>query len=239
MVSTVPNEADFTFGVSVTAPTAKSALSACARRNDSMIAALSKAGVKAVRHPDGRDHALPEHERDGTRIVNFTASNSVTVMTRRDLEVGRDRRRRRGRRREHRRRPEPDDRRQGRALAAGARGRRANARSKAQAIAAAAHVRLGPVTTVSETFKHADHLRADREGGRQRLDARRGRNRSDRGRRHRHLRDLLGTLPARAVSSAGRAPGLHPGGRRFDPVTAHSISRARKSGTSISRARKS
>src|SRR5438105_15224034 len=26
---------------------------------------------------------------------------------------------------------------------------------------------------------------------------------------------------ARAVSSAGRAPGLHPGGRRFDPVTAH------------------
>ena len=24
-----------------------------------------------------------------------------------------------------------------------------------------------------------------------------------------------------AVSSAGRAPGLHPGGRRFDPVTAH------------------
>ena len=26
----------------------------------------------------------------------------------------------------------------------------------------------------------------------------------------------------RAVSSAGRAPGLHPGGRRFDPVTAHS-----------------
>src|SRR5262249_11805542 len=28
----------------------------------------------------------------------------------------------------------------------------------------------------------------------------------------------------RAVSSAGRAPGLHPGGRRFDPVTAHSPS---------------
>src|SRR5262245_53809431 len=25
----------------------------------------------------------------------------------------------------------------------------------------------------------------------------------------------------RAVSSAGRAPGLHPGGRQFEPVTAH------------------
>src|SRR2546423_11873058 len=33
---------------------------------------------------------------------------------------------------------------------------------------------------------------------------------------------------ARAVSSAGRAPGLHPGGRRFDPVTAHQEQTAAK-----------
>ena len=32
----------------------------------------------------------------------------------------------------------------------------------------------------------------------------------------------------RAVSSDGRAPGLHPGGRRFEPVTAHAISRSRR-----------
>src|SRR5438105_113486 len=31
----------------------------------------------------------------------------------------------------------------------------------------------------------------------------------------------LYSTEARAVSSAGRAPALHAGGRRFDPVTAH------------------
>ena len=40
IVTTVPNEAQFTFGVSVTAPTAKAALTANARRMNALIAAI-------------------------------------------------------------------------------------------------------------------------------------------------------------------------------------------------------
>lgn len=151
IVSTVPNEADFTFGVSVTAPTAKSALSACARRTTSMIAALSKAGVKAPDVQTAEITLSPNTNDTGTRIVSFTASNSVTVKTRAISKSG----------------GIVDA-----AVAAGANtvdgpnlttadkaalSQRAlaaavtNARSKAQAIAAAAHVRLGRVLTVSET----------------------------------------------------------------------------------------
>ena len=41
------------------------------------------------------------------------------------------------------------------------------------------------------------------------------------------LRKLYRFRPRRAVSSAGRASGLHPEGRRFEPVTAHHFARMR------------
>jgi hypothetical protein len=41
-------------------------------------------------------------------------------------------------------------------------------------------------------------------------------------------------LPGRAVSSVGRAPALHAGGRRFEPVTAHSHRFARFTGKPVS-----
>jgi len=149
-VSTVPNEADFSFGVAVTAPTAKAALSSCARRTTSMIAALLKAGVKQSDVQTAEITLSPNTNDAGTRIVNFTASNTVTVETRAISKSG----------------GIVDA-----AVAAGANtvdgpnlttadqlglSRRAlaaavaNARTKAQAIAAAAHVRLGAVLTVTE-----------------------------------------------------------------------------------------
>jgi uncharacterized protein len=149
-VSTVPNEADFTFGVDVTAPTAKAALSACAARTTSMIAALSKAGVKPSDIQTAEITLSPNTNSDGTRIVNFTASNTVTVKTRAipksggivDAAVAAGANTVDG--------PNLTTADQlalsQRALAAAV----ANARTKAQAIAAAARVRLGAVVTVTE-----------------------------------------------------------------------------------------
>jgi uncharacterized protein len=149
-VSTVPNEADFTFGVAVTAPTAKAALSACARRTTSMIAALSKAGVKQSDIQTAEITLSPNTNANGTKIVNFTASNTVSVKTRAisasggivDAAVAAGANTVDG--------PNLTTADQvalsQRALAAAV----ANARSKAQAIATAAHVRLGRVVTVSE-----------------------------------------------------------------------------------------
>lgn len=149
-VSTVPNEADFSFGVSVTAPTAKAALGACARRTTSMIAALTKSGVKQSGIQTAEITLSPNTNSDGTRIVNFTASNTVTVKTRAisksggivDAAVAAGANTVDG--------PNLTTADQvalsQRALAAAV----ANARLKAQAIATAAHVRLGRVLTVSE-----------------------------------------------------------------------------------------
>jgi uncharacterized protein YggE len=150
-VSTVPNEADFNFGVAVTAPTAKGALSACARRTNSMIAALAKAGVKPSDIQTAEITLSPNTNENGTRIVNFTASNTVTVKTRAisksggivDAAVAAGANTVDG--------PNLTTADQlalsQRALAAAV----ANARMKAQAIAAASHVRLGRVLTVTES----------------------------------------------------------------------------------------
>jgi uncharacterized protein len=150
-VSTVPNEADFSFGVSATAPTAKAALSGCARRTSSMIAALSKAGVKPSDIQTAEIALSPNTNDAGTRIVNFTASNTVTVKTRAittsggivDAAVAAGANTVDG--------PNLTTADQvalsQRALAAAV----ANARVKAQAIAKAAHVGLGRVLTVSES----------------------------------------------------------------------------------------
>ncbi len=63
-VTTVPNEADFTFGVSDTAATANAALGANASRMNAVIAALKGQGVAVGRHPDRRDLPVAEHEPD-------------------------------------------------------------------------------------------------------------------------------------------------------------------------------
>jgi uncharacterized protein YggE len=82
IVTTVPNEADFNFGVSTTGSTANAALRANAARMTSVIQAIEKEGVPAADIQTSQISLSPNMNETGTRILNFTASNSVTVTTR-------------------------------------------------------------------------------------------------------------------------------------------------------------
>jgi uncharacterized protein len=150
-VTTVPNEADFTFGVSLTGATANSALRANAQRMNAVIAALKKLGIAPADIQTAQISLVPNTNDTGTKILNFTASNSVTVKTKAIAKSG----------------GIVDA-----AVSAGANtvsgpnltasdqvaltqralhAAVANARARALAIASAAHVRLGAVLTVSES----------------------------------------------------------------------------------------
>jgi uncharacterized protein len=149
-VTAVPNQAAFTFGVSVTARTAKTALATNARRMNLVIAAIEKGGIAARDIQTAQISLTPNTNENGTKVVDFTAGNSVTVTTRAidksgsiiDAAVGAGANTVNG----------PSltlsdqltlER---RALAAAV----ADARARALAVAAAAHVKLGAVRTVIE-----------------------------------------------------------------------------------------
>ena len=150
IVTTVPDEAQFTFGVSTTAPSAKVALGANAARMNQLIAALKSAGIAPADIQTAEISLSPNTNDNGSKVLSFTASNSVTVKTKQISKAG----------------PIVDA-----AVGAGANlvsgpslgpsgqsalQRRAlqkavaDARGRALAIAQAAHVTLGPVMTVSE-----------------------------------------------------------------------------------------
>jgi hypothetical protein len=151
IVTTVPDEAQFTFGVSTTAPSAKAALGANAARMNRLIGALKAAGIAPADIQTAEISLSPNTNENGSKVLSFTATNSVTVKTKQiaqagsivDAAVG-----------------------AGANLVSGpslgpsdsaALQRRAlqkavtDARGRALAIAQAAHVKLGPVITVSET----------------------------------------------------------------------------------------
>jgi hypothetical protein len=151
IVTTVPDQAQFSFGVSVTGATAKAALTANARRMNSLIAAIKRQGIPASAIQTSQISLTPNTNDSGTKIVNFTASNSVTVTTKAIAKAG----------------SIVDA-----AVAAGAntvsgpslgpsgqltlqqqalKAAVADARARALAIAQASHVRLGAVLTVSES----------------------------------------------------------------------------------------
>ncbi len=150
IVDTVPDQAQFTFGVSVTGQTARAALTANAARMNRLIAAVKAKGVPASAIQTAEVSLTPNTNENGTRILDFTAANSVTVTTKVIAQAG----------------SIVDA-----AVAAGAntvsgpslsRSNQsalqraalakavADARGRALAIAQAAHVRLGAVRTVTE-----------------------------------------------------------------------------------------
>ncbi len=150
IVTSVPNEAEFSFGVSVTGSSANTALRANARRMNALIAAIRKQGVPERAIQTAEISLSPNTNSDGAKILNFTASNSVSVTTEAIAKSG----------------SIVDA-----AVAAGANTisgptltpsdqlaleRRAlgaaigDARARALAIAAAAHVKVGEVETVTE-----------------------------------------------------------------------------------------
>ncbi len=150
IVTTVPNQAAFSFGVSTTGATAQDALAANAVRMNKVIDALKRLGLRSAALQTEEISLTPNTNQDGTAVVNYSASNTVNATTDDLAKAG----------------AIVDA-----AVGAGANlvsgpsltpsdqlllGRRAlaaaivDARARAEAIAVAAGVRLGTVQTVSE-----------------------------------------------------------------------------------------
>ena len=151
MVATTPTQADFRFGVTTNGGSATAALSANARLMTKVISALKAHGVAVADIQTAEVSLSPNRNQNGDKILNYTASNSVTARVHPLSRAG----------------PVVDA-----AVTAGAnevngptltsedarvlsqralKAAVADARARAKAIAAAAGVRLGRVLTVSET----------------------------------------------------------------------------------------
>lgn len=78
-VSSVPHEADFTLGVSATAKTATAATSANAAEMTRVIAALKSNGVASADIQTAQISLQPNQNDAGTKVIDYTATNSVTV----------------------------------------------------------------------------------------------------------------------------------------------------------------
>jgi len=151
MITSIPHDANFTFGVSAQARTATGALAADSAAMTKVIAALKAHGVAASDLQTAQISLSPVQNQTGTAVVGYTATNSVTARVRDlsragpvvDAAVGAGANQVGG--------PSltPADQQSlyRRALAAAI----ADARARAQAIATAAGVRLGPVRAVSES----------------------------------------------------------------------------------------
>src|SRR4051812_39492444 len=70
IATTVPDEAQFTFGVTVTGPTAKAALSTDSRRMNALIAAIKAQGVPAADIQTAQVSLTPNTNDNGTKILN-------------------------------------------------------------------------------------------------------------------------------------------------------------------------
>jgi uncharacterized protein len=150
IVTTVPDRAQFSFGVSTTGKTARQALAANAARMNRVIAALKAQGIASADIQTAEISLSPNTNQSGSTIIDFGASNTVTVNAKDiakagsivDAAVGAGANLAGG--------PTltPSDqalltrRALGKAIA--------DARARALAIAAAAHVELGAVRTVTE-----------------------------------------------------------------------------------------
>jgi uncharacterized protein YggE len=81
IITTVPNQASFAFGVATTGRTAQQALSANATRMTAVINALRKTGLTPAELQTAQISLSPNTNQNGTVILNFSASNSVTATT--------------------------------------------------------------------------------------------------------------------------------------------------------------
>jgi uncharacterized protein YggE len=81
IITTVPNQAGFVFGVATTGKTAQQALRANAVRMTAVIDALKQAGLTPAELQTAEISLTPNTNQNGTVIVNYSASNSVTATT--------------------------------------------------------------------------------------------------------------------------------------------------------------
>jgi uncharacterized protein len=81
IVTSVPNQADFTFGVSTNASTATAALTANAKQMSKVIGVLKALGIADRNIQTAQISITPNTNQAGTTVVNYTATNSVTART--------------------------------------------------------------------------------------------------------------------------------------------------------------
>jgi uncharacterized protein YggE len=87
-VSSVPHEADFTLGVTATAKTATAATSANAGEMTRVIGALKSNGVASADIQTAEISLSPNENDAGTKVINYTVTNSVTVNIRNLTKAG-------------------------------------------------------------------------------------------------------------------------------------------------------
>jgi len=80
-VTTVPDRATFSFSIETRAKTASTALTQNSNDATAMIAALKAVGVSSANLQTSQVSLMPQSSQDGTTIVGYVASNSVTVRT--------------------------------------------------------------------------------------------------------------------------------------------------------------
>jgi uncharacterized protein len=80
-VTTVPDRASFQFTVESRAATAKAALAKNADEAAAVIAALKNAGIAAADLQTSQVYLNPQMNQDGTDVVGYVASNSVSAKT--------------------------------------------------------------------------------------------------------------------------------------------------------------
>jgi uncharacterized protein len=80
-VTTVPDRASFSFSVESRGQSAKAALGRNADAAAAVIAALKSAGVAAADLQTGQVSLNPQQNADGTDVIGFIATNTVTAAT--------------------------------------------------------------------------------------------------------------------------------------------------------------
>ncbi len=87
-VTAVPNEVSFSFGVTTQSKTAAAALDANAEAMNKVIAALKDAGVASTNLQTSSVSLSPNTSSDGTQIVGYTASNTVSATIKDIADAG-------------------------------------------------------------------------------------------------------------------------------------------------------
>jgi uncharacterized protein YggE len=80
-ITTVPDRATFQFSIETHARTASAALTQNSDDATAVIAALKAAGVSSANLQTSQVSLQPQSSQDGTTIIGYVASNSVTVRT--------------------------------------------------------------------------------------------------------------------------------------------------------------
>jgi len=88
IVTSVPNQADFTFGVSTNGTSATAALTANASQMNKVIGVLKALGIAGRNIQTAQISVSPNMNRAGTSVVNYTATNSVIARTKNIAKSG-------------------------------------------------------------------------------------------------------------------------------------------------------